>query len=69
MPNQAGNPGNRNKPEEKEFIYTSFVAKEAVGAGTREDWAEEIRQEWPQRFPANPVPPCPVRQNLLSNVC
>ena len=62
MPNQAGNGGNRYTAAEKEFIYSSYVGKEAVGVGTRNDWAEAIRQEWPLRFPANPVPPSKVRQ-------
>ena len=62
MPNQAGNNGNRWKPEEREFVYSSYIVMEAAGVGDRNDWAEEIRQDWPARFPANPVPPHPVRQ-------
>ena len=62
MPNQPGGNGNRNNPEEREFIYSRYVAKEALGVGDREQWAEEIRNEWPQRFPGNPVAPVAVRQ-------
>ena len=61
MPNQPGNNGNRYTPEQKEFLYRRYLVLEAAGVGTREDWAEEIRQEWPLRFPGNPNPPTPVR--------